>query len=177
MSAFLIALREGAEAAVFVALLFTYLRVLGRADRDRWIWGGVAAAAAVSAGVGAVLSVTLGSLEGRAEEIVEGAVALLAVAVLTWAVLWMAAHSGAMRSRLAGQVESAVRGGGGWGLALVAFVAVVREGLETVLFLIASAGSGLGQLVGGLAGLVAAAALGLLVFRGARRFSVQTSSG
>lgn len=174
MSAFLIALREGAEAAVLVGLLFIYLRALGRADRDRWIWGGVAAAAAVSAGVGAVLAVTVGSLEGRAEEIVEGSVTLLAVAVLTWVVLWMAAHSGATRSRLAGQVESAVRGEGSWGLALVAFAVVVREGLETALFLIASVGSGLGQLVGGLVGLVAAVALGVLVFRGARRFSVQT---
>lgn len=173
MSALLIVLREGAEAALLIGLLFTGLRSLGRADQGRWVWGGVAGAVAVSTAAGAALYATVGPLEGRAEEIVEGVVALLAVGVLTGMVLWMAARSGSVRSRLAGQVETALSNRGGWGLAIVAFAVVVREGLETALFLIAAAGSGLSQLAGGLGGLGAAAAIGYLVYRGGRRFDVR----
>ena len=173
MSAFLIVLREGAEAALLIGLLFTGLRSLGRADQGRWVWGGVAGAVAASTAAGAALYATVGPLEGRAEAIVEGVVALLAVGVLTGMVLWMAARSGSVRSRLAGQVETALSNRGGWGLAIVAFAVVVREGLETALFLIAAAGSGLSQLAGGLGGLGAAAAIGYLVYRGGRRFDVR----
>lgn len=175
MSTFLLMLREGVEAALIVAIVLTYLRSLERRGQARWVWAGVAAAVAVSAGAGAVLHATLGTLEGRREELVEGVVALSAAAVLTWVILWMAAQASSLRSRLQGDVAAAVAAGGGWALGAVGFVAVLREGLETSVFLIAAGGAvgGAGQVAGGLAGLAAAAVIGLVVYQGGRRFDLR----
>jgi high-affinity iron transporter len=173
MSTFLVTLREGAEAALIVAIAFTYLRSLGRLDQARWLWGGAGAAVVAAAAAGVALHLTIGTLEGRAEEVVEGVVALTAVALLTWMVFWMAARAARLRPLLEGKVTAAV-GGGGWALAAVGFVAVLREGLETALFLIA-AGSGAGgaaHWLGGLGGLAAAAIIGFAVYRGGRRLDL-----
>lgn len=174
MSTFLVTLREGAEAALIVAVVLAYLRSLGRLDQARWVWGGAGAAAVGAGAAGVVLHLTIGSLEGRAEEIVEGAVALAAVALLTWMVFWMASRTVMLRSHLEGEVTAAL-GTGGWALAAVGFVAVLREGLETALLLIA-AGSGAGgaaQLLGGLGGLAAAAVIGFAVYGGGRRLDLR----
>lgn len=175
MATFLIMLREGAEAAVLLGILFTYLHRTGRSDRDGWVWLGAAAAVVVSAGAGWALHRTVGGLEGRAEEIVDGVVALVAVAVLTSMLLWMASHSAAAGARLAREVDAAISRQGTWLLATVAFVVVIREGLEATLFLIAStAGTqGAARLTGGLAGLAAAALVGYLVYRGGTRFDLR----
>ena len=174
MSTFLVTLREGAEAALIIAIVLAYLRSLGRLDLARWVWAGAGAAAVAAAAVGVLLHVTIGSLEGRAEEVVEGVVALAAVGLLTWMVFWMTGHAGALRVRLEGEVASALAGRG-WALAAVGFVAVLREGLETALFLIA-AGRGAGggaQLFGGLGGLAAAAVIGFGVYQGGRRLDLR----
>lgn len=172
MSTFLVLLREGAEAALIVAIVLAYLCSLNRPDAARLVWAGVGAAVVVSAGAGATLHATLGSLEGRSEEIVEGALAVAAVAVLTWMVFWMAARASALRSRLEGEVAAALSGGG-LALAAVGFVAVLREGLETALFLIAAGGAGgAARVAWGAGGLAAAAALGVLAYQGGRRLDL-----
>ncbi len=174
MSTFLVTLREGAEAALIVALVLAYLRSLGSPRRARWVWGGAAAAVVAAGAAGAVLHLTVGSLEGRAEQVVEGVVTLSAAALLTWMVFWMAARAGSLRSRLETEVAGAVSRGGGWALAAVGFIAVLREGLETALFLIAAGtGGGAAQVAGGLAGLAAAAGIGFLVYQGGRRFDLR----
>jgi len=174
MSTFLVTLREGAEAALIVAVVLAYLRSLGRLDQARWVWGGAGAAAVAAAASGVVLHLTIGSLDGRAEEIVEGVVALAAVALLTWMIFWMASRTLMLRSHLEGEVTAAL-GTGGWALAAVGFVAVLREGLETALLLIAagSGAGGAGQLLGGLGGLAAAAAIGSAVYGGGRRLDLR----
>ena len=175
MSTLLVTLREGAEAALIVAIVLAYLRSSGRQEQARWVWGGVAGAVVAAGAAGTVLHLTVGSLEGRAEELVEGFVALAAVALLTWMVFWMAARAGSLRSRLETEMAGAMGRGGGWALAALCFVAVLREGLETALFLIA-AGSGTGgaaQVMGGVGGLAAAAAVGLAVYHGGRRLDLR----
>lgn len=173
MSTFLVTVREGAEAALIVAIVLAYLRSLGRLDQARWVWAGAGMAAAAAAAAGILSHATIGSLEGRAEEVVEGVVALAAVALLTWMVFWMAARAAALRSRMEDEVAVALAGRG-WALAAVGFVAVLREGLETALFLIATGGAGGAlQVLGGVGGLAAAAVIGLGVYQGGRRLDLR----
>ncbi len=170
-----ITLREGLEASLIVAIILAYLVRVGARDRARVVWWGVAAAVAASAGLGAVVLATVGTLEGRAEELFEGAAMLLAAGVLTYVVVWMRRQSRTARMALQSQVAAALMSGSDTALFTLSFVAVVREGLETALFLFAATrtSSGLETLVGGLLGLGAAAALGYGVYAGSRRLDLR----
>lgn len=176
MAAFLVMVREGVEAALIVAIVLAYLRRLDRFSEARAVWVGTAAAVLISAAAGAAIFETVGGLEGRAEEITEGVIAFVAVAVLTWMIFWMAKQARALRGHLQTQVDSALASGGGTALALIAFVAVLREGLESALFLISTTVGGTsnsGQLAGGLLGLATAALIGYLVYQGGRRIDIR----
>ena len=180
MSTFLVMLREGAEAALIVAILLAYLRSLGVGAPRRWVWAGVGGAVAAAVAAGAVLFVTIGALEGHAEEIVEAVAALAAAALLTWMIFWMAARSRDIRGRLEAGVDSALAAGGGAALAAVAFFAVLREGLESALFLISTTADATGpwiHVAAGAAGVAAAAALGVLVYWGGRRIDIRLFFG
>lgn len=172
----LIMLREGFEAGLIVALVFAYLRKIGRLDMAKATWLGVAAAFALSAVVGIALHVTVGGLTGVARMRSFAAISLLAAAVLTWMVFWMRRQSRAIKGDLEQKVDLALdarRAGGA--LAAVAFVAVLREGLEAALFLVAAAtDADGGQVVAGaLAGLAAAAVLAGAVYVGSRRIPMR----
>ena len=179
-AALLITLREGLEAALIISILLAYLRQLGRADRNRLVWWGSALAAVVSLVAAGVIFAIGREFEGRAEEIFEGLVSLTAVGVLTWMIFWMRRQGVRLRSELQEKVDVALSGGGP-ALAGLAFVVVVREGIETALFLFAAAkatavetdGAG-AQLVGAALGLAAAITLGALLYRGAVRLNVRT---
>jgi high-affinity iron transporter len=170
----LVTLREGFEAALIVAIVLAYLREVGALNRARNVWAGVISAAAVSAVAGAALFVTGAELEGSAEALFEGVVMLAAVAVLTWMIVWMQREARSQGARLRGKVDQALVMGGG-ALFGLAFLAVVREGLETALFLFAAADTArpLQTLVGGLAGLAVAVVLGWLVYRGSSRLPLR----
>jgi high-affinity iron transporter len=176
MAAFLVMLREGVEAALIVAILLAYLVKIARRDETRWVWGGTVAAALISVVAGFIVFNTIGALEGRAEEVTEGVVALVAVGLLTWMIFWMGRQARAIKGHLQGQVDSALAVGGAQALALIAFIAVLREGLESALFLISTTvgeeASG-GQLVGGLLGVVAAVGIGYLLYRGSKRLDLR----
>ena len=175
LTSLLVTLREGFEAALIVAIVLAYLREIGAAGRGRVVWAGVAAAAAVSLAAGAALFVTGAELEGSAEALFEGVVMLAAVAVLTWMIVWMQRQARSQAAHLRGQVDAALTIGGG-ALFGLAFLAVLREGLETALFLFAAADTTqpLLTIVGGLAGLALAAGLGWLVYRGSHRLPLRT---
>ena len=176
MSTFLVMLREGAEAALIVAILLAYLRTAGAGERRKWVWAGVGAALAVSVGAGAVVFATVGGLEGRAEKVVEAIAALAAAGLLTWMIFWMTARSRDLRARLEADVDTALAGGGGAALAAVAFFAVLREGLESALFLISTTADAAGpwaHAAGGLAGVGAAVVLGALVYWGGRSIDIR----
>jgi high-affinity iron transporter len=129
----------------------------------------------LSVAVGALLFVTVGELEGTAEQLYDGAAMLLAAAVVTWMVFWMRRQAKTIGGALRTQVGSAVARGGGLALAIVAFVAVAREGLETALFLFVSVGdNGVVQtVIGGTLGLLAAIALGMGLYRGSLRLDLR----
>lgn len=175
-SALLLTLREGLEAALIVAIVLAYLKRLDRDKDFKTVWLGTAAAVALSLIAGIIVFNVLGGLEGAAEEITEGVIAFTAVGVLTWMIFWMARQARHIKGELQAKVDLAVAAGGGAALAGIAFVAVLREGLETALFLLSTSVGGesnLGRLVGGLIGLVIAAGIGYLVYRGSRRVNLR----
>lgn len=178
-AAFVIALREGIEAALIVSILLAYLRQLGRTDRAAVVWWGTALAVFVSLAIGTTIFVVGAEFEGTAEAIFEGLVTLTAVVVLTWMIFWMRRQGSRIRAELHEKVDTALLAGGA-ALAVLAFFAVLREGIETALFLFAAAeGTAVGsggveaQLVGAALGLALAVVLGILLFRGAIRLNLR----
>jgi high-affinity iron transporter len=175
-SAFLITLREGIEAALIISILLAYLRQVGEEGQARLVWIGSAAAIVVSLAAGAVLSGIGAEFDGTAEQAFEGLVTLFAVSVLTWMIFWMRRQGGRVKSELQQRVDAALLGGG-LALGSLAFVAVLREGIETALFLYGAeqaAGQGLlATVLGGLIGLSVAAVLGYLLYRGGLRLNLR----
>jgi high-affinity iron transporter len=175
--ALLIMLREGFEAALVVAIVYSYIRRIDRPDLVAPMWQGMAAAAALSIGVGIVVHLTVENLSGQPRLLAFAAVSLLAVVVLTWMIFWMRRQAHLIRGELQHNVDQAIASRGDVRLAVmtVAFLAVAREGLEAALFLIAAATTedGWAVLVGGLIGLAAASALGALVVLGGRRLPMR----
>ena len=175
MAAFLVMLREGVEAALIVAILLAFLDRTDRREASITVWRGTAAAVIVSLAAGIVIWNTVGSLEGATEELVEGVVALLAAALLTWMIFWMGRQARNLRAGLEAQADTALETGG-TALAAVAFVAVAREGFESVLFLLSTTvgeSSASGQVLGGALGLVAAIAIGYLFYKGSHRINLR----
>ncbi len=179
MTAFILSLREGLEAALIVSILLGTLRRLGRSELRRFVWLGVVSAVAVSIVAAAGLAAAGIELEGRAEEIFEGITLLLAATFLTGMIFWMRRQGAQLHESLdAGVRDAAGRATGAngwWGLFAVAFLAVVREGIELALLLVATtlAGDTAAAGVGGLLGIAAAVALGVLLYRGVLQLNLK----
>ena len=164
-------LREGVEAALIVGIIASYLVKIGRADRLASVWFGVAAAIASSIAIGVLAFVLLGSLQGTAEQIFAGTASLL-----TYMLFWMRKQAVTLGAELRGGVDRAVASTSMLGLSLLAFTAVIREGIETALFLLgqttAASGEGLSVVLGALVGLLIAAGIGVLIFRAGLRLNL-----
>jgi high-affinity iron transporter len=175
MGAFVITLREGFEAALIVGLILAYLSKTGQLERHRRaVWLGVLWGVLASTAIGAILFASAGELEGSSEALYEGTAMIVAAGVVTWMAFWMRRQAATIGGHLRAQVSESLRAGGGTALASVAFVGVAREGVETALFLFASAGES-GALLAtaaASAGLLAAAVLGVLFYRGALRLDL-----
>lgn len=173
---FLVTLREGLEAALIVAIILGSLARTGRRGKTWPLWVGVAAAAAATLSAAVGLQLLAVELPGRVQEAVEGVAMLLAVGVLTWMVFWMRAQARQLGVALRERVDGALSAGSAFALALLAFTAVGREGLETALFLFAGhtrAESEFAYWGGALAGLVVATAAGFTVYSGSRRLPLR----
>jgi len=166
LSTFVIALREGLEASLIVGILVAYLIRSERRHLLKPLWTGVAIAITASLGFGAILSFTSTELTPKGEKLFAGLTSFIAVGLVTWMVFWMKRTARTLRNDLHGKVDSAIMGGP-ISLALVAFFAVVREGLETALFIYANfktAGAASSATVGLILGLTLAIALGYLIY-------------
>jgi high-affinity iron transporter len=173
---FLIILREGFEAALIVAIVLAYMRSIGRLDLAKTVWSGVVSAAAIALVLGIVLNTVVDGLEGEARMRTFAAIAAAAAVVLAWMVFWMRKQARNIKGELQHAIDSALHAGNvGRALFLVAFFAVLREGIETALFLVAAAtGSDtVDILVGGALGLLVACALGVAVYHGGRKVPLQ----
>jgi len=174
LAAFLIGLREGLEAALIVGIVLSYLKKMG-ARRAAPVWWGVMVAVVVSLGAGIGLHALGIAFEGTGEQLFEGVAMFLAAGVLTWMIFWMQRQGRNIRAGLEADVRRAVIGGGHWALFVLAFVVVLREGIETALFLTAAAfsASPAETLVGAGLGLAVAVALGYAIFVVGTRLDVQ----
>jgi high-affinity iron transporter len=172
---YLIGLREGLEASLVVGILVAYLVRTGHRDRLRAMWAGICVAVALSLGVGAILTFTSNSLSFEAQEAFGGGMSLVAVAFVTWMIFWMRSTARTIASDLRGRLSDALEIGP-VAVAVMALLAVGREGLETMAFFYANvrtAERGVTQpLIGFVIGIVVAVALGWLIYRGAIRFNL-----
>jgi high-affinity iron transporter len=174
-AAFLITLREGLEAALIVAIVMAYLRQLGQQKQFGVVAGGAIAGGAVALGVGIGVYLTVGELEGRAEGYVEAVIALVAAGVLTWMIFWMRGQARSIGGQLRGEVDRALATGAVFGLASITFIGVLREGIETALFMLAVVfDSGVvSSSIGGFSGLAVALALGYAIYRGGQHINLR----
>jgi high-affinity iron transporter len=173
---YLIGLREGLEASLIVGILVAYVVKAGRSSRLGAVWAGTGIAVALSLAFGAALSLTSSSLSEEAEHAFAGTMSIVAVALVTWMVFWMRRTAREMRGEMHGRLDKALLSGG-IALGLVALVAVLREGLETALFLWASTSASEGTaaaLGGALLGIASAIGIGWAVYRGAVRLNLAT---
>jgi len=177
-SGLLTGLREGVEAALIVSIILAYLARTGNQRYFNRIFLGTAAAVAVSVVAGVVLFLTVGGFEAPYEQIFEALTMLLAAAVVTWMLFWMRRQAGSVKGELQAALDRALTEGTVFALVILAFTAVIREGLETALFLVGQATSAddgaLAVLLGALVGLGIATLLGVGFYRGARVLNLRT---
>jgi high-affinity iron transporter len=166
LTGFLLALREGLEAALIIGIVIGALGKMSRTDLAPAVWRGTIGAILVSVSAGVALAAFGLTLAGAAEQIFEGVAMLLAAGVLTWMVFWMNRQARHVKLGLETGVRRAALMSGQAALFSLAFLAVVREGIELALFLTAAAFTSGTQstIVGGLLGLAAAALMGWSLF-------------
>jgi high-affinity iron transporter len=174
-------LREGVEAALIVSIILAYLARTGNRRHFGPIWLGTGAAILLSIAVGTLLWITIHELEAPAEQIFEGSALLLAAAVVTWMLFWMRRTAATASASLRAAVDRSLTSGSVWTLGVLAFTAVIREGIETSLFLLGQAtaasradAGALSVLIGAFIGLGIAVALGVGFYRGARLLNLRT---
>jgi high-affinity iron transporter len=175
---YLIGLREGLEASLVVVILIAYLVKSDRRHLLPRIWTGIAVAVGVSLAFGALLTWGPRRLTFEAQEAIGGFLSIIAVGFVTWMVFWMARHARGLSGELRGKIDVAAEAGRA-SLAVVAALAVGREGLETALFLWAATqavtdndGSTTTPLLGALLGILTAVAMGYAFYKGVLKINL-----
>lgn len=176
LATYLIGLREGIEAAIIISILVGYVVKLNERQQIGKILTGAGLAILVALAVGFGLSGLESEVSDTTEIAITGTTSMLAVVFVTWMIFWMAKQSRAMAANLRARVDAAVTRSA-WSLATVAFLAVIREGVETSILLWStakSAGGGTSVFGGAFLGLATAALAGYLMYRGALKFNLGT---
>jgi high-affinity iron transporter len=175
LPAFLITLREGFEIALIIGIVFGALRKFKRLDLMSSVWLGVISAAILSLLIAFAIEQVGAELEEPYEQIFEGSMMLLAAGVLTWMIFWMQRQARFLTGKIEAEVRTAVQKTSQKAVFLVAFLAVVREGIELALLFTATAFSmgRLATILGGLTGLAAAVLLGWAIFTATVRLNLQ----
>ncbi len=170
----LIGLREGLEASLIVGILIAYVVKVDRKDVLPRIWAGVGVALVVSVALGFGLEGLTKIMGAEAEPYIAGFASIAAAAMVTWMIFWMAKTARGLKNELETEVASSLSAGG-WSLVIIAFLAVVREGAETTLFVWAAAqnsDTSLRPLLGAIAGILISALLGYLIYRGSLKINL-----
>jgi high-affinity iron transporter len=168
LATLVIFLREGIEASMIVAILLAYLDRLGRREHFKDVFLGVGAALLLATGGGVAAYLTIKSYDGsRVQTIFETVTYILAAAVLTYMTFWMRRHARSLSTELRARADAALDGKARWGLGLLAFQAVGREGLETVVFTLAIifSTSTASALTGAVIGLAGSLVVAFIIYR------------
>jgi high-affinity iron transporter len=168
LATLVIFLREGIEASMIVAILLAYLDRLGRREHFKDVFLGVGAALLLATAGGVAAYLTIRSYDGsRVQTIFETGTFILAAAVLTYMTFWMRNHARSISRELRSKADAALDGRARWSLALLAFQAVGREGLETVVFTLAIifSTSTANALTGAIIGLAGALVIAFFIYR------------
>ena len=172
---FVIGLREGLEAALIVGIIAAFLGQQGRRDALRLVWFGTAVAVAICVGVAIVLQVISSDLPQRQQEGLETVVGALAVCMVTYMIIFMRRHARGLKKDLEGAAASALASGSNRALVAMAFLAVLREGFETAVFLLATfqaSGNASTSWLGAVLGIGLAAAIGYAIYKGGARLNL-----
>ncbi|MBF2027469.1 MAG: FTR1 family protein [Oscillatoriales cyanobacterium C42_A2020_001] len=171
---FVITLREGVEAALVVGIVLAYLKKAEQPYLNRWVWNGVVSGLVASGLVGLVFA-TIFQVVGSANQtyapvmkpLLEGVFSVVAIALLSWMLIWMTQQSRLLKTQIEGAVSSTLQSGSGagWGVFTLIFFAVLREGFETVIFIAAKFQQGATPILGAIAGIIVAIGIGVLLFQ------------
>lgn len=170
---FVITLREGVEAALVVGIVLALLHKAQQSALKVWVYVGLGAGLFASLGVGAALSVLLQALQASQVPyatlllpLLKFGFTLTAIALLTWMLIWMTQQARTVKAELEGTVSQLLTASdnAAWGVGMLIFVAVLREGIETALFITAQAQGGWSAMIGAIAGLITATAIGWMLF-------------
>ena len=175
LPSFVIGLREGVEAALIVGIIASFLRQEGRRDALRPMWLGVAAAIAICLAAGGLLQLLDQELPERQQEGLETIVGVAAIGIVSFMIVWMRRHSRGLSGQLRESARSALAAGSTAALVAMAFFAVIREGLETVVFLLAvfqNADEPLTAGAGALLGIGCAVVIGFAIYSGGVRINL-----
>lgn len=180
LATLLIGLREGLEAALIIGIILAYLAVVDRKDLFKSVWLGVISAFGLSILGGVAVYSVLGEMKGTGQAIFEGVATGSAVIVLTYMVFWMKKQARNLKGELHAQIEKALTETSWMALPVLAFIAVIREGIETVLMTFAAVNAGANSgttatesLIGLFVGLGISIFLGYLVYQGGVRLNLR----
>ncbi len=171
---FAIALREGVEAALVVGIVLACLKKAEQSHLNSWVYTGIGVGIAASACVGALFNQLLHAFSTSNQpyapaikQLLEGSLGIIAIAMLSWMLIWMTQQARFLKAEVEGAVTEALKHNtnAGWGVFGLIFIAVLREGFETVIFISAQFQQGLTPALGALGGLLGAAIVGILLFK------------
>ncbi|MFI7588299.1 iron uptake transporter permease EfeU [Spongisporangium articulatum] len=176
LATFVIGLREGLEAALIVSIVAAFLRKQGRMDLLKAVYVGILSAVGLCLAVGVALEIVSQDLPQKQQEQLETVIGAIAVGMVTYMVVWMRRHARELKGSLESAAGEALAVGSGWALVAMAFLAVLREGFETAVFLLAayngSTNGGL-ALLGAVLGVAVSVGLGYAMYRGGVRINLQ----
>ncbi|MGE5658942.1 MAG: FTR1 family iron permease [Actinomycetota bacterium] len=179
---FVITLREGVEAALVVGIVLACLKKAQQSQLNPWVYAGVGVGIAASAVVGVIFGWVIQAISNAnelytpiMEPLLEGIFGIIAIAMLSWMLIWMTQQARFLKAQVEGAVTAALKQnyGAGWGVFTLILIAVLREGFETVLFIVAKFQQGLIPALGSLAGLGVAAGIGVLLFKWGVRINIR----
>jgi high-affinity iron transporter len=170
---FVITLREGVEAALVVGIVLAYLKKANQERLNSWVFAGVGMGIAASVVVGLLFTGLVLAVESADQQyapvvkpLLEGFFGLWAIALLSWMLIWMTRQSGSLKGEVEQSVTKALQktDRAGWAVFGLTTIAIVQEGFEVALFINAQFQQGWMALLGAIAGLLAAVAIGVMLF-------------
>jgi len=179
---FAITLREGVEAALVVGIVMAYLKKVDHSSLNPWVFGGIGTGILASFIVGIFLNWFVKQVENTEPmqaafygQLWQGVLGITAIAMLSWMLVWMTENAKALKGEIEGQIGKAIANekSAGWAVFTLILIAVLREGFEVVIFISAKLQGGIVPVIGAIAGLVGAVAIGIALFQFGIRINLQ----